>query len=137
LAHHVGVIKACREFNVARSSFYEWKQKYDRDGRAGLYRQKPVAYSHPRKTSPEVVEQILELRREYQIGALRIVYYLNRYHGIKISESTVTRVLKAHGLGPLAKTAPRRALHSKRYAKTAPGHHVQLDVKFLQLKNEA
>ena len=72
-AHHIGVTKACQEFNVARSTFYEWKQKYEREGRAGLYRQKPVAYTHPRKTSPEVVEKILELRREYQIGALRIM----------------------------------------------------------------
>lgn len=35
-AHHVGVTKACREFNVARSTFYEWQQKYDRAGREGL-----------------------------------------------------------------------------------------------------
>ena len=137
LAHHVGVTKACREYNVAHSTFYEWKQKYDREGRAGLYRQKPVAYSHPRKTPPEVVEKILELRSVYQMGALRIMYYLNRYHGIKISESTVTRVLSSHGLARLSKTAPRRALHSKRYAKKVPGHHVQLDVKFLQLKDKA
>jgi transposase InsO family protein len=37
----------------------------------------------------------------------------------------------------LSKTAPRRALHTKRYAKTVPGHHIQVDVKFLQLKNKA
>ncbi len=135
-AHHIGVTKTCREFNVARSTFYEWKQKYDHEGRAGLFRQKPIAYGHPRKTSPEVVEKILELRRTYQIGALRITYYLNRYHGLKISESTVTRVLRAHAVARLPKSAPRRALHSKRYAKKVPGHHVQLDVKFLQLKDK-
>ena len=101
-----------------------------------MYRKKPIAYSHPRKAAPEVVEKILELRSTYQIGALRIAFYLERYHGIKISESTVTRVLRAHGVGSLPKTAPRRALHSKRYAKTVPGHHVQVDVKFLQLKDE-
>jgi transposase InsO family protein len=134
-ANHFGVTKACREFNVPRSTFYRWKQKYDKEGRSGLYRKKPVAYSHPRKTSPDVVEKILELRREYQIGALRITYYLDRYHGIKISESTVSRVLRSHGLSRLPKTAPRRALHTKRYAKKVPGHHVQIDVKFLQIKD--
>jgi transposase InsO family protein len=102
-----------------------------------LYRKKPIAKSHPRKTPPEIVERILELRREYQIGSLRIAYYLDRYHGIKVSESTVSRVLKAHGQNRLAKTAPRRALHTKRYAKEVPGHHVQLDVKFLKLKDNA
>jgi transposase InsO family protein len=135
LANHFGVTKACREFDVPRSTFYRWKQKYDIEGQSGLYRERPVASSHPRKTSPEVVEKILAIRAEYQVGALRIMYYLDRYHGIKISESTVTRVLRAHGLRRLPKTAPRRALHTKRYAKTVPGHHVQVDVKFLQLKD--
>lgn len=99
--------------------------------------QKPIAYHHPRKTAPEVVEKILELRSAYQIGALRIAFYLERYHRIKISESTVTRVLRAHGMNLLPKSVPKRALHTRRYAKTVPGHHVQLDVKFLRLKDEA
>ena len=135
LADHLGVTKACREFYVPRSSFYRWKQKYEKAGRSGLFRERPVAYHHPSRTSPEVVEKILEIRAEYQFGALRIMYYLERYHGIKISESTVSRILKAHGLSRLPKTAPRRALHTKRYAKTVPGHHVQVDVKFLRLKD--
>lgn len=135
-ANHLGATKTCKEFNVPRSTFYCWKKKYDKEGRSGLYRKKPVAYSHPHKTSPDVVEKILELRTEYQIGALRITYYLDRYHGIKISESTVSRVLRSNGLGQLPKTAPRRALHTKRYAKKVPGHHIQLDVKFLQLKDQ-
>ena len=95
------------------------------------------AHGHPRKTLPEVVMKILELRSKYQLGSLRIMYYLDRYHGIKISESTVSRVLRAHGVNQLPKTAPKRALHTKRYAKKVPGHHVQVDVKFLRLKNEA
>lgn len=106
LANYIGVTKACKELDVSRSIFYFWKQKYDKEGRSGLYRKKPTAYSHPHKTSSDVVEKILELRAEYQLGALRIVYYLDRYHGIKISESTVSRVLKSHGVGQLPKTAP-------------------------------
>jgi len=30
LAHHLGVTKACRVYNVPRSSFYRWKQKYEK-----------------------------------------------------------------------------------------------------------
>ena len=135
LAEDSSVTRICREYNVPRSSFYRWKKRYDQEGPSGLYRKKPITYNHPRKTSPEVVAKILELRREYQMGALRIKYYLERYHGIKVSEATVSRTLNAHGVGRLPKTAPRRSLHTKRYAKTVPGHHVQVDVKFLQLKN--
>ena len=80
-ADHLGVTKACREFEVPRSSYYRWKQKYEKAGQAGLYRERPIAYRHPRRTPPAVVEKILELRAEYQFGALRIKYYLERYTG--------------------------------------------------------
>jgi len=135
-AKHFSVTKTCKEFNVPRSSFYRWKQKFEKEGRSGLYRKKPIPLTHPLKTSPKVIEKILKIRKEYQIGALRIKYYLERYYGIKISESTVTRILRAHKVSRLPKTASKRTVYSKRYAKTVPGHHVQVDVKFLKLKNE-
>jgi transposase InsO family protein len=131
------ISKVCREFNIPRSTFYHWRKRYDEEGPSGLYRKKPVAHSHPRKTPPEVIEKILEIRHEYQMGAWRIKYYLEHYQGINISESTVSRTLKAHGVGKLPKTARRRSIHTKRYAKMVPGHHVQADVKFLKLKDAA
>jgi transposase len=69
LASELEFSKICKEFNVPRSTFYRWKKRYDQAGRAGLYIKKPIAYSHPRKTSPEVIEKILELRSNYQTGA--------------------------------------------------------------------
>ncbi|GEM_PF-1956923 len=45
----IGVSKTCREFDVARSTFYEWKKRYETEGRSGLYRKKPIAHHHPRK----------------------------------------------------------------------------------------
>ena len=136
-AKHVGVTKACREFEVPRSSFYTWKKRYDEEGPSGLSPKKPIPKNHPRMTPPEVVEKILNIRKEYQLGPMRIKYYLDRYHGINISESTVYRVLRANGVNQLPKTAPKRAIHTKRYAKNVPGHHVQVDVKFLKLKDAA
>ena len=128
LAEHIGVEKACKEFEIPRATFYRWKQKHDQHGPSGLYRKKLIAQNNPRKTPQNVIEKILELRTEQQLGALRIKYYLDRYHGIKISESTVSRVLISHGVGRLPRTVPKRALHTKRYAKQVPGHHVQVDV---------
>jgi transposase len=54
-ANHFGVTKTCGEFNVPRSTFYRWKLKYNKEGRSGLCRKKPVAHKHPRKTPPDVV----------------------------------------------------------------------------------
>lgn len=93
-ANHLGATKACKEFNVPRSTFYGWKKKSDNEGRCGLYRKKPIAYRHPRKTSSEVVEKILELRTEYQLGALRITYYLNRYQYTAVDDATRIRALQ-------------------------------------------
>lgn len=88
-------------------------------------------------TPPAVVEKILHIRKEYQLGPLRIKYYLDRYQGIDISESTIYRVLRENGVNHLPKSTSRRAIHTKRYAKSVPGHHIQVDVKFLKLKDAA
>ena len=40
------VTKACREFEVPRSTFYEWKKAYNKEGKTGLARKKPIAINH-------------------------------------------------------------------------------------------
>ena len=85
----------------------------------------------PNQTPPEVVEKVLHLRRNYHLGPIRIVWYLERYHAIRISDAGVYRILRRHGLNRLPRNVGRRALHTKRYNKQVPGHHVQVDVKFL------
>ena len=64
------------------------------------------------------------------------MWYLERYHGIKISESSVYRVLRRHNLSRLPKTAPGRPIHTKRHAKKVPDHPIQVDVKFISLNDE-
>ena len=56
-----------------------------------------------RKTLPEVTEKVLELRNAHNMGPMKIVYYLKRYHGIDVSESTVYRILKAHGVSRMGR----------------------------------
>lgn len=104
---------------------------------AGLKRKKPVVRRHPRQVPPEVVEQIVYLRQTYQMGPQRIDWYLERYHGAKVSCASVYRTLRRPGLSRLPKNAGRRAVHTHRYAKEVPGHHVQVDVKDLTLKAQS
>jgi len=125
--------KACQEFNLPRSTFYDWKIAFEKEGKAGLLRKKPIARNHPRKLKQNVVDKIIELRKTYQLGSWRIKYYLERYHDIIISESSVTRTLVRYKINRLPKTASKRTLHTKRYSKDTPGHHVQVDVKFISL----
>jgi len=127
--------KACQEFNIPRSSFYDWKKAYDQEGKAGLLRKKPIPKSHPRKLKQSVIDKIVYLRNTYQLGSWRIKYYLERYHNIIISESSVSRTLVKYKINRLPKTASKRTLHTKRYSKDTPGHHVQVDVKFITLSD--
>jgi len=126
---------ACREFEVQRSTFYTWKTAYDADGEAGLVRKKPIARSHPRQLSPDAVEKILHLRRTCHLGPDRITWYLERYYGITTSCSSVYRTLVRNGLRRMSKMVGRRTIHTRRYSKSVPGHHIQMDVKFLRLKS--
>ncbi len=128
--------KACRDLGVVRSSFYRWKKAFAAEGRAGLVRKKPIARSHPRQIPREFVEKILHLRTQYHLGPQRIAWYLERYHGFTTSCSSVYRTLKRNGIGPLPRKVGRRALHTRRYAKQVPGHHIQVDVKSLALKTQ-
>ncbi|MFC1746912.1 IS481 family transposase [Candidatus Neomarinimicrobiota bacterium] len=135
-AHAIGNdSKTCQDLNINRSTFYSWKRAFQQGGREGLRRKKPIAYTHPKKIAPEIAEKILQIRRSYQLGPERIMWYLERYHGIQVSDSSVYRILARNGVNRLPEKAPRRALHTKRYAKTVPGHHIQVDVKFLTLKD--
>ena len=127
-------IASCREFGVSRSTFYTWRKAYAKEGVSGLIPKKPVAQSHPRQLSPETVEKIKDLRKTCHLGPQRITWYLARYHGIETSCSTVYRTLNRQGLRRLPKNVGLRAIHTRRYAKEVPGHHVQVDVKFVSLK---
>ena len=126
-------VKSYRDFGVSRSTFYEWKKILRQKGASGLVPKKPIALHHPRALQPEVVERILDLRRTCCLGPQRITWYLERYHGVKTSCASVYRTLVRHRLRRLPHSVGRRAVHTHRYAKEVPGHHVQADVKIVSL----
>ena len=82
-------------------------------------------------------------RRPFTCGArttstsFRIAWYLQRYHDIKVSSGTVYNVLLRHGLNRLPRNAKKRTVMWQRYEKQVPGHHVQVDVKFLDFNDQS
>jgi transposase InsO family protein len=125
------VSKTCRHFGISREIFYRWKRAYETHGDAALINQKPCPENPKLRTPPEIEEKILYLRGTYHLGQLRISWYLKRYHGILISAGGVYGVLKRNGMNRLPKNAKTRTIQTKRYEKQVPGHHIQVDVKFL------
>ena len=66
--------RTCRCFGIGRAIFYRWRQAYQAKGEAGLANKRSVPHNHPNKTSEEIVEKVLHLRREYHLGPMRIVW---------------------------------------------------------------
>jgi hypothetical protein len=62
---------------------------------------------------------------------MRIVWYLARYHDIKISGAGVSRILKRNGLNRLPRGTRLRKVHTTRYQQQVPGHQIQVNFKLL------
>ena len=123
--------KTCRYFGVSRSTFYRWQRRYKQGGESRLKNEKPIPINPANKTPDEIEEKVLYLRKKYHLGPIRIVWYLARYHSIRISDASVYRILKRNGVSRLPRGTRMRKVHTKRYNKQVPGHHIQMDVKFL------
>ena len=123
--------KTCRYFGVSRAIFYRWRDAYDEFGEEGLINKKPCPENRTLRIPVEIEEKILYLRKTYHLGPDRITWYLKRYHDITVSGSGVYRALKRNGYNRLPRNAKRRTVQTVRYEKQVPGHHIQVDVKFL------
>ena len=123
--------KTCRYFGVSRAIFYRWRDAYDQFGEEGLINKKPCPENRTLRMPVEVEEKILYIRKNYHLGPDRITWYLKRYHDITVSGSGVYRALKRHGYNRLPRNAKRRTVQTVCYEKQVPGHHIQVDVKFL------
>jgi len=128
------VSKTCRYYGISRTQFYEWKRILKEQGETGLVNRKPCPQNIPLRTPPHIEEKILYLRKRYHLGQVRISWYLQRYHEIRISPGGVYWVLRRNGMNRLPRNAKKRTVQTKRYEKQVPGHHIQMDVKFINLR---
>lgn len=127
------VAATCRYFGISRQVFYRWKNRYEEQGLDGLKDRSSRPHYSPRTTEVDLVSKIIHLRTTYHFGPQKIAMYLARYHDVTISCSGVWRILKRLDMNRLP-SSQRYRQHKqrwKRYEKQRPGHHVQVDVKFL------
>ena len=116
---------------ISQAIFYRWRDAYKQFGEEGLINKKPCPENRALRMPVEIEEKILYIRKNYHLGPERITWYLKRYHDITVSGSGVYRALKRHGYNRLPRNAKRRTVQTIRYEKQVPGHHIQVDVKFL------
>ena len=113
---HVG--QTCRYFGIGRGRFYRWKSAFEKHGEPGLARKKPTPKNSKNRMPPEIVEKVLHRRKPYHLGSMRIVWYLARYHDIKISGAGVSRILTRNGLSWLPRGTRLRKVHNFRATKS-------------------
>ena len=91
--------EACRRSGVDRTSFYQWKRRYEREGLAGLRNRPPIHRSHPHTTPADVSRRVVKLALANPAqGCDRIAVALARA-GIELSGVTIQKILHKAGLG--------------------------------------
>jgi transposase InsO family protein len=117
---------------VSRGCVKKWIDRFDQEGLAGLHDRSSRPHRTPSKTSGEVEQQILELRRGERRGPDWIGAELG------VPARTVSRVLARHDVPRLASLDPitgevirASKVTAVRYERERPGELVHMDVKKL------
>lgn len=103
--------EACRKAHVARSTFYHWKPRFEAGGYEALDEPLSHAPHHPNRVSPEIEEQVIEMRRiEPEWGKRRIADELAKGNNWVplVSPNTVKRILQDAGLWPEAESGAKK-----------------------------
>lgn len=84
-------------------------------GKRGLINSKPCPENPTLRVPPDIEEKILYLRKTYHLGQLRISWFLERYHNIKVSAGGVHGVLKRNGLNRLPRNTKTHTIQTHSY----------------------
>jgi transposase InsO family protein len=100
LARELGsVSKACRQAGMDRTSFYEWKRRFQTHGLAGLKDLPPLPKSHPATTPEPVQERIVALALQHPTRGCDFLSAQLSLEGITVSGVTVQSILNKRELG--------------------------------------
>jgi putative transposase len=87
------------ELGLSASTYYRWQRRYRESGEAGLVDRRPQPGTIWNRLRPEEAERILvAARAEPEKSPREIAFWLSDHGGFSVSESSVYRVLKLHGL---------------------------------------
>lgn len=139
-AHERNARLTCRHFGISPDVFYRWKRRYDPRRPASLEddrrTRRPRRVRQP-QTPAAVVERIWVLREQYPRWGKEKLVVLLRREGIRLSASTVGRVLtrlKRRGLLREPRRRQRRAWHPRPHAQRLPrGYRVQVPGDLVQV----
>lgn len=94
MAQSLGNIsEACRRSGMDRTSFYEWKRRFQTYGLEGLKDLPPIPKSQPNSTTPETEALILECSLQHPAwGCVKLSDFL-KLQGVSVSSPTIQKIL--------------------------------------------
>ena len=116
------VRRAAEAAGVSERTAYTWLGRHRRGGERRLHDRSSAPRRCPRRTSPQRVAEIEQLRRGRMTGP-------SIARTLGMPRSTVGAVLRRLGLGRLSALEPK--LPANRYERAAPGELIHLDIKSL------
>jgi len=138
------VVKTCRHFDITRSLFYKWFDRYQRLGLVGLEDQnKRPKTVRKREVLPETIKAIVEVREDNRAWSkYKVSNIVERDYGFVVSSSTVNRVFHDKNLfwpspvtssqvGAKKSWKIRRERAPKALRGACPGSLVEIDLKVL------
>lgn len=118
-----------RRFGISRQTAYKWLGRYDAraaDSALGDRSSRPL--TSPRRSAPELEQQILALRAEQGAwGARKIAKVLEREKALQVAPSTVNSILRRNGC--ISAAASQASKPWLRFEHEAPNELWQMDFK--------
>ena len=130
-----------RHFGIGRMTLYRWLKRFRHCGIIGLneYSRRPKNVRKP-TTAWDIMSRTVQLRKQYPVWSKHKLKVLLEREGLKVSASTIGRILKRRGLINRKVFQKRRkaALRPKaRFPRGLrifePGQMIQMDTKHIML----
>jgi putative transposase len=95
----VGVIRTLRELKVNKTTFYNWYKAYKEGGYDGLKRKRSKQVVSWNRINEADRDKVVEISLEKtEMSSREIAWYITDTYRYYLSESSVYRILKSHGL---------------------------------------
>lgn len=126
----------CRKFGISECTFWRWRKRYNPWDLTSLESQSRRPKRSPRKTTWDVEQQVLAVKREHpRWGKEKIALYVQVKKHIALSGKTVWKILARHKLIVRYHTKKRKAPKPRvKWAEVyVPGDLLEMDTKFVNL----
>jgi len=110
----------------SESSLKRWKRAYKKSDMKGLIPKSTEPKTQKTETSIEIKEQVIQLRQETGLCALKLHWRLEK-QGVHIHERTIGKILKKEGL--VRKYRVKKIKYKHIRVERQPGELVEIDVK--------